>query len=124
VSTKNSPPRAIAVRTALKPYSPWKTAMPSAPTARAVSRPAADPRTANAAEIRELTRIATRKITPVQRLSWNITSPMPLKSACTRFPALRPAAAVASSRSSVWMLACGSSGSGTISSPGRTLENW
>src|SRR5512132_2482168 len=60
-------------------------ATPSPPRTRAVSSATADPTAAKAAEIRELIRMATRKITPVSRLSWNITSPTPRKKPWARF---------------------------------------
>ena len=91
---------------------------PSPPKARAVSSATADPSTAKRAEIRELTRMAIRKITPVSRLSSNITSPTPRRCPWTRFTMVRPPVPVASSRSSVWTAAPGSGVSGAISAVG------
>jgi hypothetical protein len=90
----------------------------------AVSSASADPSAAKAAETRELTRMATRKITPVSRLSWNITSPTPRKKPWARLATVRPPAPVASSRSSVWTAASGSGTSGASSSVGRMNSNW
>ena len=59
--------------------------------------------------------MAIRKITPVSRLSSNITSPTPRKVPWARFAMVRPPVPVASSRSSVWTAAPGSGVSGAIS---------